>query len=765
MDNLDKLTESFTSSRLQQLRIRDKPYWEQLKSVKVLSIKYLAGPNIWNYVPSIEVLINIGEFENYPSNKINNLYENLVSTFPSMIHHRCSPGIKEGFFNRVKEGTYFGHILEHIALELQIYSGFIGGMGRTRETEHKGIYKIALTAGHDNKEIITKCFYYALDILLLLIQNKKVHLGKYMKIIEKCENNIGQSTFQIIKALPKSMPYFKINHSSFIQLGYGIKQKTIWTSETCNTSGIAESISKDKDLTKQLLEKQGISVPNGTISYNLNEVYKIVENIKFPIVIKPSNGNHANGCNLNIKKISEIEKAFNNAIIWNKGGEKSVIVESYFEGDSYRITIVNYKVIACCKATIHKVKNILIGDGILTIEELVNNIRATRYLELYYKERDDEENKIWNEKISMEEESGSFFKKNIFIDYLKKLNYKLNDVLQKNKKLEIERTFDEYTDIDISLIHQDIIEKCIMATKIIGLDICGIDIIIKDLTKPLTHENGGILELNAGPGILIHKNSRKSVGKEIINYLFEGDNNNLNGFIPIIGITGNGNQGFVNKFISKFFINLDKYVGSYGVNGFYLNNKKMNIQNNYYWESTKQILMNKNVEIAIFDNDSKHILDEGVFYNKCNSIILGFIKEDLDSKTLINETENSLKVLRVLVDIVPKNGYTVLNGDDKNIGALAKLCDGNIIYYTMNESNLDNSILSQHIINKGKVVYMENNYVFLYENDIKIELFEVPKKWKHNINYGDILAAVGGIWSYHDIFNSKYFKIFNDLYN
>jgi len=126
---------------------------------------------------------------------------------------------------------------------------------------------------------------------------------------------------------------------------------------------------------------------------------------------------------------------------------------------------------------------------------------------------------------------------------------------------------------------------------------------------------------------------------------------------------------------------------------------------------------------------------------------------------------NNIKFYEKDIIINYFNKTIIDTNNDKNIGKLAKLCDGNIIYYTLNESNLDNSILSHHIINKGKVIYMENNYIYLYENDIKIELFEIPKKWKQNINFHDILAAVGGIWSYHDIFNSKYSEIFDNLYN
>jgi cyanophycin synthetase len=739
-----------------------------IKSVNIISIKYLNGPNLWMMkTPCMEVLIDIGDFENYPSNKINNLYDNIVMTFPFIVNHECGIGEKGGFLTRLKNGTYFAHILEHIILEIQSFSGFVGGKGRTRGTERTGIYKMVVSMGYNCKELVTESFNYGLEILLLLIQNKKVNLYNYFDKIKKISHQygFGRSIYEVIKKLPKSIPYFKINNDyDLIQLGYGKQQKKLWTSTSPFTTGISESIVENKNLTKKLLREQNISVPRGDITNNIKDIYKIIEKIGYPVVIKPINSNQSDGVTLNITSPNVLEQAFSYAVKNNKSGEKNIIVEKYHTGFMYRILIIKNKIIACSNGELGKINDILLGDGISTINDLINNKRPNRFLELQTKDIEDEKNNIMNEKIIFEEKGDLFFKDLLLKEYLNKNNIKLNQILKKDQKITIEKIYDCYTTIDIDTIHNHIKEQCLLATRIVDLDICGVDLIIKNINEPLTPNNGVILELNSGPNLYIHKNSKISVTDELIKYLFKDD---LNGYIPIISIVGNGNQTFVSKFISSFFIKLGKYVGSYGKNGYFLNNKKIDIYNQYNWEYVKQILLNTFVEIAIFDNDSNQILTEGLFYNKCNSIVLGNVNTEIPTKgiqnknyeCLLNEPDNSVKILRVSVDCVGKDGYAILNSDDYNAKDLETICDGKVIYYTV----------SNNINATYKFVFIKDNFVCLSFSDKIIKLIDINTLVNiqnvNNVKINDILATIGGIWSYYDIFDEKYSIIFNDLIN
>lgn len=767
-----------------------------INSVKILSKKYLCGPNLWNYRPSMEVLIDIGEFENYPSNKIPFFYENLKKTLPTMMNDRCSDG---NFFQRVKDGTYFGHILEHVTLQLQNYMNMEGGTGRTRETEKSGVYKIVVSSLSDNMNVIEECFNCALDLLYQIVQNKKADLKIYMRRIMSLSHQwYGINTYEIIKSTKPSIPYFKIDDSNnFIQFGYGKNQKRIWTSETCYTSGISETISKNKLFTKKLLMEQGIHVPEGGIAYNMNDVYEIVKKIDYPVTIKPSNANGARGVSLNIQNIDDLSNAFKHAEKWNKGDMKGVIVEKYIQGDTYRITLVNYKVVGCAKNLFKYFQDILVGDGISSISELIDDLFSKRILENYYKE------------ISLDDEVVTehvhFYYSDYTTEYLEKNGYTMDSILPFNSKFVLERKYDAYIQC-LDDLNEKTKEKCCLSAKIVGIDICGIDIILKNIKKPFTKNNGSILELNAGAGLALHKNAKNPIGLEIIDYLFQNDLSNENvSTIPIIHICGGNeyNVGFINNFISSFFIFLGKYVGSFGNNGFCINNSliKNTNESEPTWKSVKKVLMNKRIEMAVFDTNTQIIDSEGIFYRYCNSIVLGEIKEppqDCKSECMIEEIENVFKLLRVNVDIVPKNGFAILNKDDENIEKLVELCDGSIIFYT-NKNTLENKNNSNQYISNVNVgefderffennrtetkysekkrkdsylnyrtVSYENNSVFIYENYQKKRLLIVDDVVVQKINFNNItifLAAIGGIWSYYDLFNETNLKTFQHFIN
>ena len=703
-------------------------YMENLiKSIKIISKKFLCGPNMWNYTSSLEVLIDIGEFENYPSNKIPNLYNNLIKVLPSLYYHRCSYNEYGGFLERMKEGTYLGHILEHITLELQNYTYINGGTGRTRGTEISGVYKIIIRSLSENKIVIEECFDCALELLLLAVQNKPIDLKIYMRRIHNLSNYYyGYNTYQIIKEIPKEISYFKIeNDSNFIQLGYGSKLKYLWTTETNYTKGIAESIVQNKYLTKKLLQNQGIPVANGNMVSCLDDAYILAENIGFPIVIKPVNGSRVHGVTLNILNKSQIKKAFNYAVENNKYNEKNIIIEKYIKGIHHKITVINNKVVGCCKCYIKKVYTTLIGDGNSSIKDLLDDIKAKNILiDMYLESKTD---------VIINDIYYYFDKTNY---YLKKNGYTIESILPLNYKFTIIQEYDSYIDC-LELIHDKIKEMCCLATRICKLDVCGIDIITTDISKDLKITDGVFLELNAGPALGLYRNSKKSVPQELINYVCQDYSK-----LPILNICGD-DSSFVNNFISSFFIFIKMYVGSYGINGYKLNNILKSNKTNFHWENVKQILMNRMVEIAIFDTTCDIILNEGLFYNYCNSIILD------DSSKLEN-------ILRVNVDIIRKDNCAILNYDDKNINKLIKLCDGSIIFFTVN-GNINQSF-------KYRTVSFENNNIILYNNESSKKLITITEKLDIKDKY-NLVASIGGIWSCYDLFNDENINIFKHFIN
>jgi len=470
------------------------------------------------------------------------------------------------------------------------------------------------------------------------------------------------------------------------------------------------------------LKDQGIPVPNGMVITKLEEIYECFDILLDSVTIKPLNANGGRGVTLNINNKNKLKDAYNYAMESNKGNENRIIIEKYIKGYTYRVTLVNNKFVACCKQYYKNIQNKIIGNGVDTIKDMIDSIFSYELLANAYKEYKDTELVIID---------NHYYKNKYTEEYLEKHGYKLNDILPKNKELIIERQFDAYT--QVYDLHKDTIECCELAARIIDIDICGLDIILENPLISI-YSSGAVLEVNAGPSIGLHMNNTTNVGEKIIEYIFGSTNTSeIDPHIPIISITGDGNIQFVNNFITSFFSSIGKYVKSNNIKSYETN-----------YETMKSILMNRKLEMGVFNNDSNVIVNEGLFYKSCNAIILGKINmTTYESNCMINEPLNSPKILRTVTTLVPKDGYAVLNMDDPNISELYNDFDGNIIYYTMNMNTYNMT---------NKIVTIENNNIVLYYKNIK-------KLLNINSNYrtSDILAAIGGIWSYYDLLNNDNF--------
>jgi cyanophycin synthetase len=696
--------------------------YKKVDRVEIRSVKYFNGPNEWNYVPSIEVILDIKEFENYPSDKIPHLYDSLVKTLPSIFHHRCSPGYKGGFLERVKDGTYFGHILEHLALELQNFTGVSKGMGRTRQTDEYGVYKIILSAGNHSRESVLECFYCALDLLLAIIDRHPIDIVEYQtRILEKSQKvNFGSNMLEIIYCLKHyNIPYFKLNEGSFIQVGYGNKQKRLWITTTGNSSGISESIASDKTLTKRLLSQQGIPVPEGDIVTSEQEAIDCAARIGYPVVVKPRNGNHADGVTLNIRTKQEVINAFPSALLYNKNGQTSVIVEKYITGDSYRVTLVNNRVIAVCRHIFKTIPVSVRGDGSTTLIRLIDNIRAQFMLE-------DSHTDYSNYSDTLVNYHDSFFKKERLDKFLRENLYDKSDILLDAQTLSIDLVYDGYNDIDQSTLSPSIRKSCEQSTQLIGMDICGIDLVSTSITDP--DASYAIIEMNAGPDLRVHRNTRYNTGHAIIEYMFNMSTSSY--FFPLLGITGYGDRAGVNHFITLFFRNKGITVGSVGEGGCSVGDRSIGSSADNITTSIKNILSNVTVEMAVIDNSIEQIHQEGLAYRYANSIILG------------NIIETNFRITRTQLDIVRKGGSVILNRNDPNLAMMTDVVDETeqIIFYSID----DQSTLRQ----TDKIVYYDNqkDAILIKNSNETVVLYDKPVK-----NLDVILPAIAGIWSMDDL--------------
>ncbi|MFT5591611.1 MAG: cyanophycin synthetase, partial [Bradyrhizobium sp.] len=338
----------------------------QKKDIELLRVTHLRGPSIWTYRPCIEVWVDIGALEDFPSNLIPGLYERLSTLLPGLIEHRCGVGVRGGFLQRLRDGTYAAHILEHVVLELQTLAGMQTGFGKARETSQRGIYKVAFRTREEH--VGRAALAAGRDLVMALIEDRPYDLPATLEILcdmvdTRC---LGPSTAHIVDAATaRQIPSSRLTDGNLVQLGYGVHQRRIWTAETDQTSAVAESISRDKDLTKALLSACGVPVPEGRLVNSAAEAWEAAEEIGLPVAVKPYDGNHGRGVSLDLDSQAVVEAAYHLAHQANDG---TVIVEQFIPGNEHRLLVVGGKVVAAAAGEAAWVT----GNGRGTIIELVN---------------------------------------------------------------------------------------------------------------------------------------------------------------------------------------------------------------------------------------------------------------------------------------------------------------------------------------------------------------------------------------------------------
>ncbi|MEY3740119.1 MAG: hypothetical protein RLZZ192_795, partial [Pseudomonadota bacterium] len=451
------------------------------RDIVIRQITYLRGPNIWTYCATLEALIDIGELEDCPSNTVPGLYERLTTMLPSLIEHRCSPGVRGGFLMRLKDGTWPCHIIEHVTLALQDLAGVPGyGFGRARETEERGVYKVMVSGWQE--DVTRAALYTARDLVLAAIENQPYDFDGALEALRDLAQDLclGPSTASMVLAADdRTIPAIRLSSGNLVQFGYGAKQRRIWTAETDQTSAIAETISRDKDLTKSLLEACGVPIPQGRAVDSAADAWDAAQDIGLPVVVKPLDGNHGRGVFINLETKQEIEAAYEVAVDEGSG----VLVERFIRGNEHRLLIVGGKLAAAAKGQTASV----IGDGKQTVTELI----ASQINSDPRRGRGEEQplNPIRIDSAARLE--------------LKRQGFEANSIIPAGREVLIQRNGNVAFDCT-SDVHPEVAAMAALAAKAVGLDIAGIDLVAEDISKPLLDQGAAIVEVNAGPGLLMH---------------------------------------------------------------------------------------------------------------------------------------------------------------------------------------------------------------------------------------------------------------------
>ena len=695
--------------------------------MKIVDIKTMKGPNYWSVRRhNLTVMVlDLEEMEQFPTNKIDGFGERLEAMFPSMYSHRCSVGCEGGFFQRVKEGTWMGHVIEHIALEIQTLAGMDCGFGRTRGYGEEGVYFVVFN------HMVGKVGEYAAKasfrIAEALIANKEYDLDEDIMNMKEIRQNegLGPSTSSIIKeAEARGIPWIRLNKYSLCQLGYGANQKRIQATVTSETSNIGVEIACDKEETKDLLEQAEVPIPKGDIIRTERGLKEAVDYVGFPLVIKPVNGNHGRGITTNINSLDEALIGFKEA----KEVSRLVIVEKYITGEDHRLLVINNKLVAAAKRTPAHV----IGDGKSTIQELVDEVNK------------DERRGYGHEKVLTEIDINS-----LTLEILKEMDMTTESVPKKGEMVKLKSTANLSTGgtaEDITeLIHPYNVFMAERISKIIGLDICGIDIMAEDLTKPLNKSGGAVLEVNAGPGFRMHLQPTsglpRNVGGHVVDMLFPPGSNSR---IPIIAVTGTNGKTTTTRLIAHIAKMKGKKVGYTTSDGVYIQNRLLMTGDCTGPKSAEFVLKDPTVNFAVLECARGGLLRAGLGFKKCDIGVVTNVAGDHLGLKGIHTIDQLAKVKGVIPETVHKDGYSVLNADDDRVYAMRNNIESQFALFSMDEQN---PRIKRHSSKGGISAVYENGYITIYRGEWKMRVAQavnVPltKGGKASFMIQNVLAGV-----------------------
>ena len=701
------------------------------RDIVIRQITYLRGPNIWTYCATLEALIDIGELEDCPSNTVPGLYERLTTMLPSLIEHRCSPGVRGGFLMRLKDGTWPCHIIEHVTLALQDLAGVPGyGFGRARETEERGVYKVMVSGWQE--DVTRAALYTARDLVLAAIENQPYDFDAALEALRDLAQDLclGPSTASMVLAADeRTIPAIRLSSGNLVQFGYGAKQRRIWTAETDQTSAIAETISRDKDLTKSLLEACGVPIPQGRAVDSAADAWDAAQDIGLPVVVKPLDGNHGRGVFINLETQQEIEAAYEVAVDEGSG----VLVEKFIRGNEHRLLIVGGKLAAAAKGQMASV----IGDGKQTVNELI-----TSQINSDPRRGSGEEQPLNPIRI----DSAARLE-------LKRQGFHAESVIPAGREVLIQRNGNVAFDCT-SEVHPEVAAMAALAAKTVGLDIAGIDLVAEDISKPLLDQGAAIVEVNAGPGLLMHlkpaEGTPQPVGRAIIDHIFPGDEN---GSIPLIGVTGSSGTTEISNLVFHLLKQSGDCIALANTSGLYVGERMLHQHNSANWKQAQRLLLNKDVQGAVIENPGMQILTEGLAYDRCSVGIVTNISYSDDYKRpdvayhAFEDAEDLVKVFRTQVDVVYPTGHAILNAQDENVAAMAEYCDGEIVFYAQAP---EQNVLQQHIAAGKRAVTIENAEVTLINGTQRIPVFSLeslsPQARSTPQTLETILASAAAAW-------------------
>lgn len=642
------------------------------KDIQLLRTTYLRGPSVWTYRPVLEVWLDLGELEDYPSNKIDGFTERLTAWLPGLVEHHCGVGHRGGFIERLQEGTWCGHVMEHTIIELLNMAGMPAEFGQTRSVSQRGVYRMVFRCPEESVAHVALNQGHAL--IMAAINNQPFDVQAAVEAIKaEIENRyLGPSTASIVNAAAvRRIPFIRLNDGNLVQLGYGAAQRRVWSTETDKTSAIGFGIAEDKDLSKQLLKACGVPVPEWELVKSADDAWEEADYMGLPVTVKPYNSNKGEGVSVNLNSEAEVRAAYDEA----RKLTRYVMVERFVPGHVHRLLVVGGKVVAASRG------------------EYPNGQHDPRA-----------------------------------------------------KVVTVDCTDD---------VHPEVAYMAALSAKVVGLDIAGVDLVCQDISKPLEAQGGAILEVNGGPGLLMHLKPSvgvaRPVGQAIVEHLFpaeDGDSEGLAARIPVVGIAGTRHNAFIARLVGWLLQLSGKRTGVASSEGTFLEGRLTQKGDNTNWHAAHRLLVNRLAEAAVIQTSARSILEEGLAYDRCQ---VGVVTDMDGFEALANhdihEADQMTRVLRTQIDVVLTRGAGVLNADDAQTADLARLCDGQVLFYSLDASN---ATVAAHREAGGRAVLLKGEEVVLVQDSTERVLGTLTALRPVNgfePDHAALLAAVATAWA------------------
>jgi cyanophycin synthetase len=659
----------------------------------ILETRVYRGANIWSYEKAIHLVVDLGSLEDFPTNTLPSFTEGLLLALPGLREHSCSRGRRGGFVERLNEGTWLGHVTEHVALALQQVVGHDIRRGKTRQVKgERGIYNVVY--GYVDEQVGLAAAKLAVRLVNHLVEadpelDFEAELEQFILRAER--TSFGPSTQAIIdEAVSRDIPWIRLNQHSLVQLGQGVHQKRIRATMTSATSAIAVDVASDKDLTTRLLGAAGLPVPKQESVRTAEQAVAVARRIGFPVVVKPLDGNHGRGVCLDLMSDEDVLEAF--PVAQGQSRRGWVVVESYITGRDYRCLIIDGHL----EAVAERVPAHVVGDGSSTIEELVELTNA------------DPRRGVGHEKVLTR----------IKVDdaalvLLADQGYKLQDIPPAGETVKLTLTGNMSTggiSIDRTFeAHPENVEIAEEAARMVGLDIAGIDFICPDITEPVRETGGAICEVNAAPGFRMHTHPTigdpQFISKPVVDMLFP---TGAPSRIPVVAVTGTNGKTTTARMISHIFKGMGRKVGMTSTDGVVIDERLVIRADASGPKSARMVLQNPRVDFAVFEVARGGILREGLGYERNDVAVVLNVQPDHLGLRGIDTVEQLADVKAVLVEAVPRNGAAVLNADDPLVREMRRRCSGEVVWFSMQEPGSEaREMIDKHCRRGGKALVLE----------------------------------------------------------